>query len=156
MHSTNYSFIQSLIDLSDALSLIISFIHSPIRSIHSCISLIHSLILCCGVHYETYIGISPYRTLAVDLSTMYGSIITCVTWSHEKIQTLFIFRAICENTAHVQWIRCSPLERLTPYSLNECCIFPHRIQINTVCISYHSFIHILHQWFMRSIHLLAN
>ena len=28
-------------------------------------------------------------------------------WSCEKIQTLFISRAICGNTAHVQWIRCS-------------------------------------------------
>ena len=41
-------------------------------------------------------------------STMYGRIISCVTWSCKKIQTLFIFSAICDNTAHVQWIRCSP------------------------------------------------
>ena len=33
---------------------------------------------------------------------------TCVTWSFEKIQTVWIFRAIWENTAHVQWISCSP------------------------------------------------
>ena len=41
------------------------------------------------------------------LSTMYGIIMSCVTWSCDKIQTLFIFRAIWENTAHVQWISCS-------------------------------------------------
>ena len=41
-----------------------------------------------GFHYETHIGISPYRT-----------------WSCEK---LIIFCAIWENTANVQWIRCSP------------------------------------------------
>ena len=34
--------------------------------------------------------------------------VSCVSRSCEKIQTVFIFRAICENTAHVQWIRCSP------------------------------------------------
>ena len=32
-------------------------------------------------------------------------ITTYETWSTEKIQTLFFF---LENTAHVQWIRCSP------------------------------------------------
>ena len=51
-------------------------------------------------HYETYIGISPYRTLAclavVELQSM--AVISQVTWSCEKIQTLFIFRAIWENT----------------------------------------------------------
>ena len=26
------------------------------------------------------------------------------------------------------------LERLTPYLLNECCIFSHRTQMNSVCI----------------------
>ena len=31
-----------------------------------------------------------------------------MTSSCEKIQTSFIFRAIWENTAHVQGIRCSP------------------------------------------------
>ena len=31
-----------------------------------------------------------------------------MTRSCEKIQTLFIFRVICGNTAHVQWIKCSP------------------------------------------------
>ena len=46
-------------------------------------------------HYETYIGISPYRTLAVGLYS------TC---------------------------------QLTPYSLDECCIFPYRTHMNTVCI----------------------
>ena len=52
---------------------------------------------------EAYIGISPYRTLAVvELQSM--AVMLCVTWSCEKIQT-FIFRAIWENTAHVQWIR---------------------------------------------------
>ena len=68
--------------------------------------------LCCGFQYETYIGISPYRTLG-RFSTMYGRIMSCVimsrvSWSCEKIETFFIFRAICDNTAHVQWIRCSP------------------------------------------------
>ena len=58
-------------------------------------------------HYETYIGISPYRTLAVvELQSM--EIMEVMTWSCEKMQTLFIFRAIKQNTAHVQWIRCSP------------------------------------------------
>ena len=75
-----------------------------------CCLLIYSHTLCIGFHYETYIGISPYRTLvsrsSCRLSTMYGWI--CVSWSCEKIQTVFIFRAICENTAHVKWIRCSP------------------------------------------------
>ena len=33
---------------------------------------------------------------------------SCVILSCEKIQTFFIFRAICDNTAHVKWIRCSP------------------------------------------------
>ena len=42
------------------------------------------------------------------LSTMCGRIMSCVTWWCEKIQTLFIFRAICDNSAHVQWIKCSP------------------------------------------------
>ena len=64
-----------------------------------------------GLHYETYIGISPYRTLAVDWAQcMVGYVImSCVSWSCQKIQTVFIFRAICENTAHVQRTRCSPI-----------------------------------------------
>ena len=41
------------------------------------------------------------------LSKMYGRIMSCVTWSCEKIQKLFIFRAICDNTAHVKSICCS-------------------------------------------------
>ena len=28
--------------------------------------------------------------------------------------------------------------RLTPYSLDECCIFPYRTQMTTVCISYYT------------------
>ena len=36
-----------------------------------------------------------------------------------------------EILAYVQGIRCSP-----PYSLDECCIFQYRTQMNTVCISY--------------------
>ena len=39
-----------------------------------------------GFHYETYIGISPYRTLDVVELRKY------VTWSCEKIQTLFLFQ----------------------------------------------------------------
>ena len=53
---------------------------------------------------EAYIGISPYRTLAV-VELQSTAVMLFVTWSCEKIQTLFIFRAIWENTAHVQWIR---------------------------------------------------
>ena len=67
----------------------------------------YSPTLCSGFHYETYIGISPHRTLAVAWTAIYGSYVIYGTWSCEKIQTLFIFRAIWENTAHVQWIRCS-------------------------------------------------
>ena len=41
-------------------------------------------------HYERYIGISPYRTLAVvELQSM--AFMSYVTWSCEKIQTLFIW-----------------------------------------------------------------
>ena len=49
----------------------------------------------------------PISHSSCRFSTMYGSLV-CVAWSCEKIQALFIFRAICENTAHVQWIMCSP------------------------------------------------
>ena len=44
--------------------------------------------------------------IAVELQ--YMEVMTCVTSSCDKIQTLFIFRAIWENTAHVQKIRCLP------------------------------------------------
>ena len=50
------------------------------------------------------ICISPYRTLAVvELQSM-----AVATWPWEKVQTLFIFRAIWENTAHVKLARCLP------------------------------------------------
>ena len=38
----------------------------------------YSRTLCCGFHYETYIGISPYRTRC-RLCTMYGRFMSCVT-----------------------------------------------------------------------------
>ena len=84
--------------------------------------------LCCGFHCEAYIGISPYPTLVGDWAhLMYGSM--CHVWSCEKIQTLFIFRAICENTAHVQWIRCSQIgSHLTHWT---CAVFSSI----AVCIS---------------------
>ena len=77
-------------------------------------------------------------------STMYGSVMSCVTWSCEKIQTLFIFRAIWENAAHVQWIMCSP-KGSHLFSLNECCIFPYRTQMSTVCKSYQITRSVCHQ-----------
>ena len=48
-----------------------------------------------------------YRTLAI-VELQYMQLYHYVTWSCEKIQTLFISRAIWEYTAHVQWIKCSP------------------------------------------------
>ena len=36
-------------------------------------TMIKPLSLCSGFHYETNIGICPYRTLAVVLTEMYGS-----------------------------------------------------------------------------------
>ena len=46
--------------------------------------------------------------VAVSRVGSVGRIMSYVTWSCEKIQKLFICRAICDNTAHVQWTRCSP------------------------------------------------
>ena len=50
----------------------------------------------CDFHYETYIGISPYRTPAVVWAAVYGcfQLMSCVTWSCEKIQTVFIFHTL--------------------------------------------------------------
>ena len=68
-------------------------------------SLSHTL--CSDFHYETYIGINPYRTLAVvKLQSM--EVMEVMTWSCEKMQTFVHFSCDWENTAHVQWIRCSP------------------------------------------------
>ena len=73
-------------------------IHSELKYSHT----LHS-----NLHCETYIGISQYRSLAVvELQSM--EVMLYMTWSCEKIQMLFLFRAIWENTAHVQWIKCSP------------------------------------------------
>ena len=33
--------------------------------------------------------------------------------------------------------------RLTPYALDECCIFPYRTQMNTACISYQAIVMII-------------
>ena len=47
-------------------------------------------------HYETYIGISPYRTPAVvELQSI--ALMSNVTSACEKIQTSFTFRAISEK-----------------------------------------------------------
>ena len=61
-------------------------------------------------HYPrapAHIGIGSYRTLAV-VELQSTAVMSYVTWSCEKRQTLFLFRAIWEDTAHIQWIRCSP------------------------------------------------
>ena len=62
-------------------------------------------------HSVTLWDVYRYQSISHSssrLNTMYSRIMSCVTWSCEKIQTLFIFRAICDNAAHVQWIRRSP------------------------------------------------
>ena len=69
--------------------------------------------------------------------TVYFSILKYYE-TYKKIQTLLIFREICENTAQVQWIKCSP----SPYSLNECSIFTYRTQMNTVCTYRNQFLHL--------------
>ena len=70
-------------------------------------SAIDHLLTLCGFHYEMYIGISTYRTLAVDwtqymvvlishsscrLNTLYGSIMSCdlIVWENT-------------NVAHFSW-----------------------------------------------------
>ena len=40
--------------------------------------------------------------------TIFKTVKSCVTWSCEKIKTVFIFRAIWENTALVQWMSREP------------------------------------------------
>ena len=43
--------------------------------------------LCSGFHYETYIGISLYRTLAVVWIEMYGSYVMCdlIVWENTNV-----------------------------------------------------------------------
>ena len=52
-----------------------------------------------------YQPISP-TDLWFELQSM--AVMSCLTWSRGRIQTLFIYRAIEKNTAHVQWIGTSP------------------------------------------------
>ena len=47
-------------------------------------------------HYETYVGISPYRTLAVLWIALYGSYVMCdlIVWENTNV---VLFRAIWEK-----------------------------------------------------------
>ena len=83
----------------------------------------YSHTLCCGFHIWDVYRYQPISHSSCRFSTMYGSDMSYVTWSCEKIQTLFIFRAICENTAHVQWIRYSPKGSLLFHWTSA--VFPH-------------------------------
>ena len=89
--------------------------------------------MCSVFHYETYVGISPYRTLAVVLGEMYVSYVMCdlIVWESTNV-----VHFSCDMG---KYSTCSmkkvPAYRLTPYSWNECCIFPYRTQMNTDCIS---------------------
>ena len=67
--------------------------------------------LCNGFNYETYI--SPYRTPAVVWTAMHGSY-------------------VCLDRVR-KYKRCSFVIQHMSYSLNECCIFTYRTQINAVC-----------------------
>ena len=64
--------------------------------------------LCIGFHYETYIGIGPYRSLAVDWEQCLVGYVMCDLIVWENTNVVHFSCDICENTAHVQWIRCSP------------------------------------------------
>ena len=68
-------------------------------------SLSHTL--CCGFHYETYIGISPYHTLAVVCTGMYGSYVMCdlIVWENTNVVN---FSCDKRKKAHVPRIKCSP------------------------------------------------
>ena len=78
-------------------------------------------------HYETYIGISPYRTLAVGLvwTAIYGSHVKCdlIVREHTKVAHFSYDMGKYRMNKVFAW-------RLTPYSLDECCIFPYRTQMN--------------------------
>ena len=48
---------------------------------------LNSHTVCCGFPQETYIGISPYRTLAVALTAIYGSYVMCdmIVWENTNV-----------------------------------------------------------------------
>ena len=77
-----------------------------------------------------YQPISP-TVLWFELQSM--AVMSCLNWSRERIQTWFIYRAIEENTAHVQWIGTSPKGSHLIHWTSS--VFSY-IQMNTVCISF--------------------
>ena len=50
----------------------------------------------------------PISHSSCRFSTMYGSLVYVWLDRVRKYKPCSFFRAICKNTAHVQWIRCSP------------------------------------------------
>ena len=73
-------------------------------------------VLCCGFHYETYIGISPYRTLAVD-------------WAQCMVVYVMCELIVCENTNVVHFL-CD----MWKYMFNEqgVCLMAHTLFIERV------------------------
>ena len=98
--------------------------HGPTPFIHT---------LSSGFHFDTYIAISSYRTVAVVWTAMHARSVMCdfIVWENTNFVhfSCDIGKYSTHQTNKVfAW-------RLTPYSLDECCIFQYRTQINTVCIS---------------------
>ena len=81
-----------------------------------------SHILCCGCHYETYIGISPYHTL-------------CCGFYYETYISISPYHTLCCVFHYETYIGISPYHTL-------CCVFHYEAYIciipyRTLCCGFH-------------------